>query len=180
MRSSTVGSRAKLLSRVQKTEACQEFVCILQRLTMALGSSLYYYQGTPSPTFSGFWPCWPHTCNCLIALPSTLTLSLCINLASLLAKGREPPPYLFPAPTPGASVQGCFSILSSVVRDGLGGGEGKWKAGDFAASNVFVESEVGTANLPVIRSWSNFPSPALVNVPIGVNGFKGRRGERVH
>lgn len=62
----------------------------------------------------------------------------------------------------------------------MGGGEGKWKAGDFAASNVFVESEVGTANLPVIRSWSNFPSPALVNVPIGVNGFKGRRGERVH
>lgn len=38
------------------------------------------------------------------------------------------------------------------------------KAGYFISISVFVESEVGTVKLPVIRSWSNFPSPGLVNV----------------
>ena len=38
------------------------------------------------------------------------------------------------------------------------------KAGDFISISVFIESEVGTVKLPVIRSWSNFPPPGLVNV----------------
>lgn len=38
------------------------------------------------------------------------------------------------------------------------------KAGDFISISVFIESEMGTVKLSVMRSWSNFPSPGLVNV----------------
>lgn len=54
VRISTGSSKAKLPNRMQKMEACQDFVWILQRLTVDLGSSPCYYRGTSCPTLSEF------------------------------------------------------------------------------------------------------------------------------
>ena len=56
-----------------------------------------------------------------------------------------------------------FSILGSIHKFGAAGRVQR-KAGDFISISVFIESEVGTVKLPVIRSWSNFPSRGLINV----------------
>ena len=51
---STGSSKAKLQTCVKKLEACLGSVWNLQCLTVDLGCSLGYYQGTPSPPLRGF------------------------------------------------------------------------------------------------------------------------------